>query len=384
MRCDFAKSSLLAIGLAAFAAGCGRPPASSVVVPSTEESVSASELHEPAHFAKPTDVALRPIEDSGAKGLAGLRFASMESPQEENDGAPQPLPIQLVRTTQDDGDFAAVEDRARQLIEQAYKLADRGAIYSARSDLLTAMQMLCEGADAVHGVRRCSKAFEEALTAMEEAADFVVTGDARIDLAKVIAGHQTSVLKKAKRDELTCILAMQSYYNFAERKLIEAGNCSPAASEALCGLGKIVRSLPTNDSADRRNARVKSLVFQRSAIAIWEKNHHARNELGVLYAQLGRPQDAKEHLLEVAEATNWPTAWANLSRVHAMLDEMELSDLAMAEAKRARGASINKATEKGPFEIQWVTPDHFIAEGPDDAPPAAMAKRPTTSAPRSR
>jgi hypothetical protein len=373
---DWTISACMAAASLTLIAGCAKS------IPSTDsaarDKVYTAAPSEPAPFKTPTGVALKHIGDVENFNDRGARTTSNEeqeklSPQsvlkrsapKEKPEAPRPLPQRNDRAR---GDFAAVEKRARQVIDQAFKLADRGAIYSARSDLLSALEVLCDARDSINGNRVCTKALGEALIAMEEAADFLPRGETRSSLKSVVDGHKTTVLKKAKLDEVSNILAMHRYNTFAQQKLIEAGGGSPAASEALCGLGKIARQLPASDASSRRNVLSSALVFQLSAIEVWNENYHAANESGVLYALLGRPNEAKQILVEVAETTNWPTAWANLARVHEQLKEFDLAEAATNEMRFAQKANPHLATSKiGPSEFRWVSPEQFVAEGPNGA-----------------
>jgi tetratricopeptide (TPR) repeat protein len=378
MRRIWTRLGIFTLLSAALVSGCGRPNSQIELNQASAISDSdALQASEPRRFQLPKYLAILPIEEAADCDAGRVQTTSNEEgeasspPSVLKKQGPRPLPSRH-RT---EGDFDVVETQARQLIEQAFRLADRGAIYSARSDLMTALQRLCDAQDTIHGNRRSTKAFQAALIAMEEAGDFVITGEVRKDLQRVIEGHQTQVLKDATLDRITHILAMQQYYSFAQEQLIEAANGSRAASEALCGLGKVARRLPTTDSASPRNALVKALVYQQSAIAIDENNFHAKNELGVLYAQLNRPRDAVQFLHEVALATNWPTAWANLARVHTQLNEHDLAERALTESRLASKANI---VSKGPVEFAWVSPEEFIAEA-DQAAPRSLATRPQSA-----
>lgn len=383
MRREWTISAWMAAASLTFAVGCAKSvPSADRVQSASSNATEEAKPVEPARFKAPKGIALRHIaalEDLNDRGARTTSNEEQEkrptqsvlkrSTPEESSPAPRPLPKREDRAR---SEFAAVEKRARAVIDQAFKLADRGAIYSAKSDLLSAMQVLCDARDSLNGNRHCTKAFDEALTAMDEAADFLPRGEAKASLRTVVAGHKTPVLKDADLDEVSNTLAMHRYNSFARQKLIEAGAGSAAASDALCGLGKIARRLPASNSAMRRNALSTALVFQLSAIEVWGENYHAANETGVLYALLGKPQEAKRLLVEVAENTNWPTAWANLAQVHEQLKEFDLAEAAIYEMKEAQKANPQLATSKiGPTEFRWVSPEQFISEGSDATPSVA-------------
>ena len=378
MRCAWANAGTLACAVAALLCGCSRQGGTPETASSTSSRASRVEVAtEPARLAAPKSVALKRID--GADRLKAHEVRAISG--DERDLAQPPSVLKrkprqaattenthqpISRRKESRGDLDAVSQRAQQLIDQAYGLADRGAIFSARSDLLTAMHGLCEATDTMNGDRACSAALGQALTAMDEAADFVVDGDVRGSLNSIVSGHQTPVLKNAELDNVTNTRAMHLYYTYAQEKLIQASNGSHTASAALCGLGKVARYLPANDPAARRNTLVKAIVFQNSAVGVWSKNYHAKNELGVLYALLNSPENAKQYLLEVAQATNWPNAWTNLAQVHRQLKEEDLANRAMTEAQIARKSSKELGPVKaGSLDFQWVSPEQFAAENKD-------------------
>lgn len=380
MRRTWTKLGLLTLVSAAIVSGCARMESSgqiakSEATKSQHDAKETASLKEPKLFRPPQYTDIRPIEEAGEL----LRVQATSNDERDQSSPPSVLKRPTSKATPlrraPDGDLDAVTAKAQQLIRQAYSLADRGALYTARSDLMTALQGLCEATDTKNGDRRCTEALREGMTALEEAADFVVNGDLRADLKSIVAGHRTPVLKSAKLEQITSILAMQKYYTFAQKKFVEAGNEMPAASEAFCGLGKVTRHLPAEDSGAKRNALVKALVLQQSAASIWEGNYHAKNELGVLYTLLKRPETAKPLLHEVAVATNWPSAWANLAEVHAQLKENDLAEAAMNEARVAQESTQQKGyVKRGALEFQWVTPEQF-AEASGEMSPASVAKR---------
>jgi hypothetical protein len=396
MRRAWANTGCLMLASMGLLTGCGRSTAPQTADAAATKSESKPTAPvEPAPFRAPKGVAVKRIDVTAPTTDRAIRTTSNEdrepaqptsvlkrpSPKTANaNTSPQPLPLRTARkVVRNEGSFETVEARVRTVIDSAFAMADRGAIYSARSDLMSAIHALCAAKDAANQDRVCSQALVEALNAMDEAADFVVTDDVRINLRNVIAGHQTQVLKDANLEKMSTITAMQRYYDFAQSQLIIAGDGSPVASEALSGLGKVARRLPADDAALRRNSLVTALVFQQSAVAVWNQNYHAANECGWLYCHLGRPQQAKQFLVEVAQETNWPTAWSNLARVHEDLQEFDLAESARFEMREAQKVLASKgAVKTKTLEFKVVSPEQLMAVGSDVEPPA-MAARPRTA-----
>ena len=94
---------------------------------------------------------------------------------------------------------AAVADRARQGIEEGIRLAERGAMYSARARFVMALRLITQSLDAQTGGHEHSRSLANGLQALEEAADFQPPGtqlEAQLNLPAIVSTHRTPVLQQ--------------------------------------------------------------------------------------------------------------------------------------------------------------------------------------------
>ncbi|MCA9212858.1 MAG: hypothetical protein KDB27_07335, partial [Planctomycetales bacterium] len=96
----------------------------------------------------------------------------------------------------------SVSRRAAQLFDDAVKLAERGAAYSARAQLVKALRLFSQALDAETGTEYFSWSLANGLQALEEAADFTPKGaelEAHLNLEQIIGTHKTPVLKDERQ-----------------------------------------------------------------------------------------------------------------------------------------------------------------------------------------
>ena len=90
--------------------------------------------------------------------------------------------------------------QADRQIRHGYELAGRGAHFAARAEFIRALWLVAQGLDAEHQTVVHSQALSAGLAAIKEADDFIPDGsrlEANLDIAAIIRGHRTPVLKNA-------------------------------------------------------------------------------------------------------------------------------------------------------------------------------------------
>lgn len=269
------------------------------------------------------------------------------------------------------GALQAVAGKAEQRVRNAFVLAGRGAVYSARSELVATLRMVSQALDAQAATTGRSEALAAGLLALNEVDDFTPDGGrlgSQIDLRHVISGHRTAVLKDAvlkdaENESLTSLLVAQRYYTFAQEQLAFAGGRLPAASLALFGLGKLQTVEPARGSDGETSAIAKAMVFQQAALLVESRNFLAANELGVLLARVGQWSDARQVLRHGVTTHPQAELWKNLATVHQRLGETQLAHLAQREAARAamqtRGPQADPQLDNGGGFVRWVPPQRF-------------------------
>lgn len=269
----------------------------------------------------------------------------------------------------------AVSERASVMAANAARLADRGAFYSARSEFIQALRVVTQALDAQAQDTVHSQALADGLRALSEADSFAPQGsqlEADLDLASIVDGHRTPVLKGVDLRGTTPLIALQQYYRFAQQRLSTAGGNEPAASEALFGLGRLTSLMAERSPEDRRLHGPQAMTLFQAALAVDGRNHRAAHELGVLYAQYGQLEEARRLLVISANLAPRKETWHNLAVVHERLGEADLARKARYEYQLAsRAASASPTTSSG-VAVEWVDVSKF-KEGPAGAGPGVRA-----------
>lgn len=277
-------------------------------------------------------------------------------------------------------EIEAVARQAERQVKQGFDLAARGALYSARSQFIQALRTIAQAHDVRSGDRRRSEALSAGLGALDEAEDFVPRGsrlEADLDLATLVRGHRTPVLKDAPADELAAVTAQQRYYAYAHEQLTLAAGGEESGSMALFGLGKTYGTLAQQGSSQVVAAEAKAMVYHQAAVTTTPGNFLAANELAVLAARYGRYETARSLLQHSVALAPQADLWRNLAAVHRRLGERELAELAEKEAvaaarRDAAGQTPPSLASQG--DVQWVDAKTFAAS----SRPAADLQKPAS------
>jgi len=291
----------------------------------------------------------------------------------------QPVPVASAADWQRDDQLAAVSVQVDALLERAFALAEKGALYSARAEFFQALRVMNHALDARYGGGAYTEALTQALQALREAQDFVPNGSpltTDVDVAAAVAKHRTPVCKQQPAS-LSAVVAMQRYFAYAEERFALACGGSPAASRACYGLGKVYTALSQQAPSEKLNGP-RALVFHQIATRIDPGNYRAANELGVLLARFGQLPEARSALQQSIAAGPLPETWHNLMVVHQRLGEHDLAQRARNELALMQQASVasgrNAAAPAQPL-VQWVDPMTFAQGGGNELtpPPPGMA-----------
>ena len=245
--------------------------------------------------------------------------------------------------------------------------------YSARLRFLEALNVVAQGLDA-QGGNRHSRALAAALTALDEADDFVPaagTSAVHLDVARRIASHRTPVLVENR--EVTAAKALESYFTYAQEQFATATGDSVAGSTALSALGKLYSTMADEPAPLVRNGRVKARVLQQAALTSRPDNWAAANELAVLLARDRRWNDARAWLQHSLDVYPTSEAWSNLAVVH-----HSLGDASSAQRCRGEAAALAQQLQRGPggagrYPVQWISPEAARPGRQNDAPSARQA-----------
>ena len=257
-----------------------------------------------------------------------------------------------------------IQLRAHKMLKTGKRLAERGALYSARQEFLGVLQLIAQSYDAQLGKRFHTRALANGLRALREAGDFVTHRtdyDVYLQLEGLVAGHQTTVLKTTLLEDLTPFVAMQRYYEYASDQLVIAGNREPTASEALYAIGRAETAMAAKSQS--KLGGPKPLAFYQAALVVDESNSAASNELGVLLARAGKLQQAANVLQHALSIRSTPALVKNLNAVNRRLHG--------GEALPPLDVAPNHATPEllaQRVQVQWMTPEVYSRQIGPPAP----------------
>ncbi len=240
---------------------------------------------------------------------------------------------------------------------------------------------MADAQDMEHGGDIHGRSLTAGLTALREVRDFVGKRSVEqgVDLESVAAGHRTPVLKHVSFDGLTAVAAQQRDLTFAQDQLAIAAGGQPAASSSLYSLGRASALIAGQSSANTPLDTGTTMVYYQAALVADANNFRAANELGVLLAENGRYEMARQVFNHALRVSPQPATWRNIARVYERLGRSDLAAKAMAKAKNgSQGSDVN---------VKWVDPGTFaqIRSGADGLNEAQtnnpVAQAPSTGPP---
>lgn len=348
------------------------------------ESPPAEELpldDEPAVVAVPERIAalpnestleLRPEHHQVAPAVPPVTAAPTVDPERQSLpwGAASRSPV-----------MKAAARRANQRVRHGFELAARGAAFAARSEFVGSLQILAEANDTQQKTRLYSRALTAGLTALKESSTFLTpsANGAESTVAGLVAHHKTAVLKDEDLDQLTPAAAAERYADYAQEQLALAAAREVTGSMALYGLAKVALVNARMGAGRSGEPLRQGMTLYKAALIASPANYWASNELGVLYAETGQLERARDLLIESVMTQSEATTWHNLAVVHARLGETDKAQLAEAKS-RSLGKPI---TAPGVPQVEWMTPEAFAGvSNPAEnlLPPLSAGAQPQPSA----
>lgn len=268
--------------------------------------------------------------------------------------------------------WQSVGEQLAQHLSNCEALLKRNAFFSARSEAEAAVLHLVRLIDLSQNRYHSEPTWFTALRAMREADDFALSPRLSADdsmLSRIVASHETPVLKDAQMDNLAPMTAAQHYRLFAEQCLVEASQHHPWASDVYYGLGRTFQAQAESGDEHAVALRNQAAIFYRAAIQIAPSNALAANQLGYLMLQLDRPQDAKNALLQ---SINFSPSAASLQNLTEAC--RRLGDEATAQWAISNLANFQTAPNTGtyPAPIVEVTSQEFARMSPYGSGPAPV------------
>jgi hypothetical protein len=272
------------------------------------------------------------------------------------------------RSTEMDSTLKAAGEHAH----NGFRLAERNALYLARAEFIAALELVAEANDVQQNSQFYTDALNAGLLALAESADFVQRRPVgqRLDIARIVSGHKTPILKNPPHNRLAPTLAAQRYCAYAQEQLAAAAAMEADASMALFGLGKVAIAQGTVSPARRLESTAQATALYQAALMADSRNFRASNELGVIEARKGDLVRARDLLVHSVRLAPHPATHRNLAAVYGKLGQSQLAEQAKSQATGMEGAGFRRA---GPA-VQWLDPAAFASTAPASdslLPPAA-------------
>lgn len=326
------------------------------------------EVSSEAATVNPLEPEVLPTSPFGAD--AAHDSAPFASPQ-----AAQRSPLPWANAQAPSTETAAVVRRADMRVRHGFQLAQRGALYSARSEYVAALQLIAQANDAEQSNQYFSNALAAGLAALKESSDFVRQNPRKplSDVAAIVGRHRTSILKDGPGMALTPRAAAQRYYTYAQEQLAIAAAGETTGAMALFGLGKVAIDPAGNRGSQSLERTAQAMVLYQASLLADPRNYRAANELGVLVADSGGLPRARELFVRSVSLSPQPATWRNLAVVHTRLGENQLAD-----AARARAVALEQAGMTNSPSVKWLDPATFSRTVPvtDSMVPTIAAPKP--------
>jgi tetratricopeptide (TPR) repeat protein len=272
--------------------------------------------------------------------------------------------------------------RALQMADQASAMAQRGMLYSARTELIQALQLIIQALDVQERDSRHAAALAAGLAALDEARDFSAKSarpGESVNVSTVATSHRTPVLKGEGNTITSPVVAQQQYFAYAQTQLVAAAGGVPAASQILYRLGRLQTVMALHDVDPLALHAPQAIVFHQSSLVTDGGNYQAANELGVLLARYGQLPEARRLLILSVSTRPQVETWQNLSVVHRRLGEFDLAVRADHE-RQLLAKQLEQAADSSSDMIRWVDPQTFAASGGPEVPvPALTATKPAAT-----
>jgi tetratricopeptide (TPR) repeat protein len=252
---------------------------------------------------------------------------------------------------------ARLEQECREKIASAFALAQRGASFAARQELIEVLRKISQAKDSREGSRTRSASLAAGLRALEEAEDFAPRGtqlEAELALEIVCASHRTPLARELDLTTMLPSQMMERYNRYAQIKLAVAVAGEPSGSMALYTLGKLNSQLKATDPEQHPLATRRAVAFQQAALLAHNDNYLAAHELGLLLAETGHFPEAKHLLAQVVTQQPNVMVYRNLARI-----EEAMGDHAQAQLCRAEGERLAQLGRGPQGNIAWVSKQEF-------------------------
>ena len=210
--------------------------------------------------------------------------------------------------------WQAIEGELKHSLEQCDSLLKRGAVLSAREEASQGLIRLYRTMDLHRGRILSEPAFEKAMTALREEADFQkIFGG--LGVQAIVDNHTTDALKNRPLDSTSPEMAAMHYRWFARYQLVAASDGHPWAADLLYAYGRTLEKDAELNPARAVMFRNQAVILYQAATQTKPTQSEAANQLGFVLIHLDRIDDAYTALAASIQIKPNANAWNNLAEV---------------------------------------------------------------------
>lgn len=311
----------------------------------------------PINFVQPSpeEVALKKREQLAQQVSQSLLQSSVPA---TNASFSAPLPQPLERPA----GWGALEGELRSALEQCDQFLRRGAIHSARDEVVLGLRKLMRTMDSIRGAYVSEPALDKALNALREELDFQRVGNG-VTVESMVATHSTEALKNRPLDSVSPSIASQHYRSFARYQLLVAADEHPWAADLLYALGKTFEKEAEGNAIAATSLRSQAVVCYQAAIQLKSNHSEASNQLGHTLLLLDRVDEALATLNNAVQINPSAASWSNLAEAYKRSGAHQQAAIAATKANEWQRASKPAFSRSNP-EVVEISPEEFARYSP--------------------
>ncbi|NND98140.1 MAG: hypothetical protein HKN47_12505 [Pirellulaceae bacterium] len=299
------------------------------------------------------------------------RIEPLPAPVLRLENQPKTSPLPASSSTLVTVHATKLRDVASVQLQEASTRLQRGATHSAKRLTFKALRNIAAMQDVHEGGNRHAKQLETAFAALRESGDFVgkfgaVQSDA---MARMVAVHETEILKSQDLNNLSSIRAAELYLGVAHQNLVHAVGAVRAASDALILLGQIEHNMA---EVSDTHAGAVAVTLQRAAVEIDPNNATALYQLGSSMLNQGMDQQAFSVLQKSVNARPTRQGYQRLMQVAERLGDSKTTQQCNSALRDSRLMNTTP--------VRQLDPDAFAATYRPENLDARNAKSPGRNA----
>jgi len=260
--------------------------------------------------------------------------------------------------------FESVKRELKLCLEKCDSLLKRGAVLSAREEASQGLLRLFRTMDLHRGHLYSEPAYEKAMAAIREEADFqkILGGRQGSGVQAAVDTHSTEALKNRPLESTSPEMAAMHYRWYARYQLVIASDGHPWAADLLYAYGKTLEKDAELNPSRANMFRNQSVVFYQAATQVAPNQSDAASQLGYALIHLDRMDDAYNALAASIQTKPNANAWNNLAEVFRRTGKVAEAEYAVQQAT-AMSSEVSRHSPENP-EITEVDPATFAKYSP--------------------